>query len=386
MYEDTSLFLLWLVLTAASYWIIPASAPRWRQSLLIVSSALLIFAVAPFAALLVLWMWIAVWIAIRAFERRRSPMVLSLFLLVICAPLLSQRTVVLDAGLIVTLGITFATLRAVAMAMDCYAKRQRLPAVETGLCLFFLPLYTVGPIESVQRFTADEFSMRPDVLFMARGLSRMALGLFKTVFVAEQLIGGILREIYPAWSRNFSDYSSAEIAGFVCLSFLYTYVNFSGVVDIALGASRLFGLKIIENFDYPILARNMRDFWRRWHISLGQWITQYLYFPIVAKLRTPSAPYIATFAAFMLIGWWHGSTLTYISWGVLHGTGLCTVMAWQRGMKRRYPDAYKAMAANPVYIGASWMATLFYVAWVQTFANQKSFGEAVVMTRTLIGF
>ena len=148
---------------------------------------------------------------------------------------------------------------------------------------------------------------------------------------------------------------------------------------------RLFGLSIIENFNYPILARNMRDFWRRWHISLGRWITQYLYFPIVAKLHTPTAPYIATFVAFMLIGWWHGSTLTYISWGVLHGMGLCTVMAWQRAMKRNYPAVYKVMVGNPVYIGLSWMATLFYVAWVQTFANQKSFGEALVMTRSLIG-
>jgi alginate O-acetyltransferase complex protein AlgI len=385
MYQDTSLFFLWLALTVASFWLIPPSAPRWRQSLLIVSSFLLIFAVAPFAALLVLWMWATVWIAIRAFERSRTPLVLCLFLIATCAPLLWQRTVVLDAGLIVTLGITFATLRAVAMAMDSYTRRAVVPALDAGVCLFFLPLYTVGPIESVQKFTSSSFTSTPDYAFMARGLSRMALGLFKTVFIAEQIIAGALRQNYPAWSRNFSDYSSPEIVVFVCLSFLYTYINFSGVVDIALGASRLFGLSIIENFNYPILARNMRDFWRRWHISLGRWITQYLYFPIVAKLHTPTAPYIATFVAFMLIGWWHGSTLTYISWGVLHGTGLCTVMAWQRAMKRNYPAAYKVMVGNPVYIGLSWMATLFYVAWVQTFANQKSFGEALVMTRSLIG-
>ena len=385
MFADTSLFLFWLIVAGLSYWMIPPAKPRWRQCWLIATSWLLIFAIAPWACLFVTWMWLGVWVATRVFEKVHNPIMLSLILLAICLPLLMQRSVSSDVGLIASLGITFATLRAVAMSIDGYVTRKPLATADAGVCLFFLPLYTVGPIESVQKFSREQFAIQPDFRFMARGLSRIALGLFKTVFVADILIAGQLKLHFPVAGRSFGDYGSPEMIAFIGLSFLYTYVNFSGVVDIALGTSRLFGLRIIENFDFPIVARNLRDFWKRWHISLGRWITQYLYFPVVASLRTPVSPYVATFLAFVLIGWWHGATLTYLSWGVFHGAGLCAVMFWQRSMKIRLPRTYKILTKNPLYILVSWSMTIVYVAWVQTFANQNSFAEALSMTRALIG-
>jgi len=385
MFADTSLFLLWLIVAGLSYWLIPASYPRWRQCWLIVSSWLLVLAIAPWACLFVTWMWLCVWVAARAFGVSHSAPMLSLALLAVCLPLLIQRTVAPDLALIYSLGVTFATLRAVAMTIDGYVTRKAVAGVDAGVCLFFLPLYTVGPIESVQKLGREQFAIAPNIPFMARGLSRIALGLFKTVFIADILIAGKLSLHFPTATRSFGDYSSPEMVAFIGLSFLYTYVNFSGVVDIALGTSRLFGLRIMENFDLPIVARNLRDFWKRWHISLGRWITQYLYFPVVAKLKTASSPYIATFLAFALIGWWHGATLTYFSWGVFHGIGLCTVMFWQRSMRSRFPESYKMLVKNPIYILASWSMTILYVAWVQTFANQRSFVEAITMTRALIG-
>lgn len=385
MLADTQIFLCWIALSATSFWLIPSSLPTIRQWWLVGTSVLLVLAFAPVACALVLWIWFVTAIAPRFFARHRSTTTLTIFLLLVCLPLLAQRVVFLDASILATLGVTFATLRAAGIAFDSYVTRSATAARDVGLCLFFLPLYTVGPMQSLDTFKPENFTATPPYRSMARGLSRSCLGLFKTVYIADTLIRGHLSEHYPTEGRDFSTYDSPEVLLFVLLSFAYTYVNFSGFVDIALGVSRLFGLTVMENFNYPFLARNLQEFWKRWHISLGQWISRYLYFPVVAKLRTSYAPYAATFVAFVIVGWWHDTTANYIAWGALHGAGLCLVMFWQRSMRKRFGQRYRVLANHPGFVALSWSLTLIYVAWVQTFANLKTFDAALLMTGALLG-
>lgn len=385
MLADTQIFMLWIALTVVSYWLLPENAGRSRSILLSCASAALIFVFAPFAVLYVLYIIVACAVSTRCLNRWRNRWLLTIALLAAAAPLLFQRTVWADASIIHTLGITFATLRGVALVLDSYVNRSVLPVHQQSVALLFLPLYTVGPVEAASRFADDRFHGTPPVAFMLRGLSRICLGLFKTVFIADGIIRTFLDTHYPIEGRDFNMLSSADLMVFVLASFAYTYINFSGFVDIANGVSRLFGLKIIENFNFPIFAGNLQDFWRRWHISLGNWINRYLYFPLVAWIRTSWAPYAAIFTAFTAIGWWHDSSWTYLSWGALHGSGLCLVLLWQRTLKKHYPSRYKRLLGSRLYALASWMLTVFYAAWVQTFANQSSFADAVAMSKNLFG-
>ncbi len=393
MLADTQLFVMWVVFTAIPFWLLPNDLGIWRLRWLITTSIALIFALAPYALLYVAW--IALICAVfchrpgsqpsQKSSKNKGRARLTVGLVLVCIPLLTQRLVFLDPPLLHTLGITFATLRGVAMIFDNHVAGTLWSLRQIALTLFFVPLYTVGPIEKVATFNDAAFAKSPDWLAMLRAVSRCCLGLFKTVFLAEQLIRGYLGTHYSIVDGDFSQYSVGSLWLFVCLSFLYTYINFSGFVDIAIGVSRLFGLTVMENFNLPVLATNLQDFWQRWHRSLGQWITRYLYFPVVAAIRRPWAPYLATLTAFGLIGWWHASSTTYIAWGVMHGIGLCTVMGWQRYMKASHKARYGALVTNPIYIGVSWLLTLAFVAWVQTFANQTNLAASVSLTRHLLG-
>ena len=110
-----------------------------------------------------------------------------------------------------------------------------------------------------------------------------------------------------------------KVWGFLALTYLYAYLDFSAYTDIAIGASRLFGIKIMENFNFPILAINISDFWKRWHMTLAGWCQTYIYMPVMARTRTP---YAAVFATFTMMGLWHGATAGWLLWGLYHATGV----------------------------------------------------------------
>ncbi len=385
MLANTQVLLIWLVLTASAFWLIPPTLPALRVWLVASSSAVLIYAFAPWAFIFVVWMLVVSFLAARLIVSSRRRLYLWGSIILVCLPLVSLRSVLDGHGLWFTLGVTFATLRAVSVIFDSYSLKTAPTFRQNALHLLFLPLYTVGPIQRVQSFGDDAFATSPDLKFMARGLSRICLGLFKTIAIAEQLIRGNVTERFGDGLIDFSAVSPAQTLVFVGASFAYTWINFSGFVDIANGASRLFGLRVMENFNLPILARNLQDFWKRWHMSLGEWINRYLYFPLVASIRTAWAPYAAIFIAFVAIGWWHETSWNYIAWGFLHGAGLCLVLYWQRTMKTKAKPQYEILVNNRVYVGLSWALTLFYVAWVQTFANLSTFDQGIDMTLRLIG-
>ena len=380
MLADTQLFFLWIVLMTAIYWLIPPSSPTIRQAWLIVTSFIFIYAHAPIAGLSVLWMTVWACLSSFVFKSKQNAVVLWSCLLLACLPLLSHRLIWLDASLIATLGVTFATLRAASVIIDRYADSYHADTGTTFLYMMFLPLYTVGPIDKAHKFAKDSLQVRLNIKTFARGITRSCMGIFKSIVIADQLIRAYTQERFPQSNYDFTTFRFDDALVFIALSFLYTYVNFSAFVDIAIGVSRMMGFEIMENFKFPIFARNLQDFWKRWHISLGNWITNYLYLPIVFVIGKPYAPYIATFLAFSLIGWWHDSSANYILWGVLHGTGLCIVQFWLKTVKKR---KLTTLSKNSFYILASWIVTIFYVAWVQTVANLSDLQQALEITKAI---
>jgi alginate O-acetyltransferase complex protein AlgI len=109
-------------------------------------------------------------------------------------------------------------------------------------------------------------------------------------------------------------------------------MDFSAYSDIAIGASRLFGIRIMENFDFPILAQNIANFWQRWHMTLGRWCQSYVYMPMIGLTRNP---YIAVYCTWLAIGLWHAGSLNWVFWGLYHGTGVAIFVAWGRFKRRK---------------------------------------------------
>jgi D-alanyl-lipoteichoic acid acyltransferase DltB (MBOAT superfamily) len=183
------------------------------------------------------------------------------------------------------------------------------------LYLSFFPKLTAGPIVRAEDFL-PQLARRPPVDSAAlwEALTRILFGLFKKLAIADNL--GVV--VDPVFADLHASPSRILLAtyGFA----VQIYCDFSGYSDIALGTARLFGYRLPENFNWPYLARNPADFWRRWHISLSTWLRDYVYFSLPglrAKSKVPS--YVNLSITMVACGLWHGLGWTYALWGLYHG-------------------------------------------------------------------
>ncbi|MDA7566112.1 MBOAT family protein, partial [Flavobacteriaceae bacterium] len=181
----------------------------------------------------------------------------------------------------------------------------------------FFPQLVAGPIERAssllpQLLKKRNFSFDESIT----GLRLLIWGLFKKIIIADSL-APIVDNIFD----NYQDLAGGTLwLGLIYFSF-QIYCDFSGYSDIAIGTARLLGIKIMNNFEFPFFSRNVAEFWRRWHISLTSWFTDYFYFPLKLEYRN-SGPFANLFILllyFGLIGLWHGSNWTFILFGIYHG-------------------------------------------------------------------
>ena len=246
------------------------------------------------------------------------------------------------------LGISFYTFQALTYTIDIY-RRDTKP---TGSLLAYLtavsffPTTLAGPITRVAALLPQ--LEKPKALSDVDGgkaLFRIAHGLVKKFLIADYLADNLVNRVF-----DFPNlYSGAEVLVGVYGYALQLFFDFSGYTDIAIGSAMLLGLKLPENFNQPYSARNLADFWRRWHISLSNWLRDYLYFSF-PRMRTKSMPYLAIIVTMILGGLWHGASWNFVIWGALHGVGQALVRAWQA-------------IRGPVGLKARW------VAWTATFVT-----------------
>jgi alginate O-acetyltransferase complex protein AlgI len=201
---------------------------------------------------------------------------------------------------------------------------------------FFFPIWTAGPIHRFDAFKpyADASAHRFDKEDIRIGLNRIVNGLIKKFVVSDQLLP---RAFGPhASSRELIDSiasaSTLEVWWFLAVSFLILYMDFSGYSDMAIGSARLFGIRVLENFNFPVLARNVSEYWKRWHMSLANWCQSYIYMPVIAHTRQP---YLAVFATFSVMGLWHAGSLHWWFWGLHHALGLTLHRLWFAEKRRR---------------------------------------------------
>ena len=188
-----------------------------------------------------------------------------------------------------------------------------------ALYVSFFPQLVAGPIERASNLIPQFHKKhRHDFKQILSGLELIGWGLFKKVVIADWL-GLYVNAVY----NNVNNHSGLT---YIIATYMFTiqiYCDFSGYSDIAIGAARVLGFKLMKNFNLPYFAPTIAEFWRRWHISLSTWFRDYLYIPLGGNRKGIKRTYVNLLIVMVLCGVWHGAAWTYIIWGTLHGVLLC---------------------------------------------------------------
>ncbi|MGB5832478.1 MAG: MBOAT family O-acyltransferase [Thiohalocapsa sp.] len=280
-------------------------------------------------------------------------------------------------NIILPLGISFFTFQQISYLVDLRRKRApEYPLLDYALYISFFPQLIAGPIvrhhELIERFALDPLRQGIDER-LARGLTLLAIGLTKKVFVADplsQLANPLFDRAAQGAALNFAEAWSA--------TFSYTfqlYFDFSSYSDMALGLALLFGFTLPLNFDSPYKALSIRDLWRRWHMTLTRFLRDYVYTPVGLSLPRRDKVLresVATMVAMTLIGAWHGASWTFVVFGALHGIALIVDQTWVR---------LKLVLPNPI----AWFLTFTFFAVSLVLFRSESFGVSFEMWSTMFG-
>ncbi len=220
-------------------------------------------------------------------------------------------------NIILPIGISFYTFQALSYCIDVYYGRveptQKYINFATYLCMF--PQLVAGPIV---RYTDIEKQMddrHAKLDRIASGVERFIIGLGKKVLIANTM-AGVADGIFEMQVDDLS--SSIAWVGILAYTF-QIFFDFSGYSDMAIGLGRIFGFEFLENFNYPYIAKSIKDFWRRWHISMSSWFKDYVYIPLGGNRLGNMRTYINLTIVFIVTGFWHGASWHFIAWGLFHG-------------------------------------------------------------------
>ena len=219
--------------------------------------------------------------------------------------------------IVLPIGISFFTFQAMSYVIDVYRKDAPLQdnLFYFALYVSFFPQLIAGPIVRYHE-VADLINYREEKLAMrAYGIKRFCYGLGKKVLLANTFALAA-DQIWDLGEGNITGITAW--LGVVCYT-LQIYYDFSGYSDMAIGLGRMFGFRFAENFRYPYIAGSIREFWRRWHISLSTWFKEYVYIPLGGNRRGPARTLLNLFIVFVLTGIWHGANFTFLFWGLFHG-------------------------------------------------------------------
>ncbi len=218
------------------------------------------------------------------------------------------------------IGISFFTFHALSYVVDIYRRERQADQnpINVALYIFFFPQLIAGPIIRYG-FIAKEIVQRTVSLEgFAEGIRRFVLGLAKKV-----LIANVLAVPVDAIFKLPASEVTSGLAWLAAICYtLQIYFDFSGYSDMAIGLGRMFGFHFPENFNYPYIARSLKDFWARWHISLSTWFRDYLYIPLGGNRGSAMRTGFNLLTVFLLCGLWHGASWAFVVWGLFHGVFL----------------------------------------------------------------
>ncbi len=293
--------------------------------------------------------------------------------------MLGGGDVSITVKLMLPIGLSFYVFQSLGYCIDVY--REEIPAERNffkhALFVSYFPQILQGPIGSYGRLAPQLFRVHDfDYNQAVRGMQRVAWGLFKKFMIANTLAD----RINPVWS-DVASYPGLFCWGviLVCYS-IQLYADFSGYMDIACGCSQMLGVELDENFQTPYFSKSISEFWRRWHITLGRWFKNYLFYPLLrsealsslrkrfkSKYLSNMLPTVLALAiVWFLIGLWHGADWSYVVYGLYHGMFIVLAVMFE--------PAYDRLRNIFPRFFASWIYSLFQI--IRTFAI-VTFGYAI---------
>lgn len=280
--------------------------------------------------------------------------------------------------LLLPVGISFYTFQGLSYTVDVY--RKRFPAAHSfrafALYIAFFPQLVAGPIVRAGDLIPE--LIKPpsyDHDQVMRGLYQVLSGLFKKVVIADLLAFTFVDKAFADPSAAGLPLSWLAMYGYA----LQIYCDFSGYSDVAIGSARMLGMEIPANFDRPYLAHNLREFWRRWHISLSTWLRDYLYISLGGNRKGRGRMYLALFLTMLLGGLWHGAAWTFVIWGAYHGALLLFTRLWQ---ERKGPAALDKEKFPARFFKRFVTFHLVCLGWI--IFRSQDMGSALVMMRNLV--
>ncbi|MFW0737256.1 MBOAT family O-acyltransferase [Flavobacterium sp. T12S277] len=277
-------------------------------------------------------------------------------------------------NVILPVGISFYTFHGLSYVIDIYYKRIKAEYnfVDYSLFVSYFPLLVAGPIERATHLLPQVKVKREfDFEKAKEGVYQIIWGLVKKVVIADTCAtyANAIFDHYPIMN------SFSLIMGAIYFAF-QIYGDFSGYSDIALGVSKLFGLDLLRNFNYPYFSRDIAEFWRRWHISLSSWFRDYLYIPLGGSKGGLWMKVRNTFIIFVVSGFWHGANWTYIAWGFINAVYFLPLLLSDKNRNNMDSIVLKwNFDSAKVILSILYTFLLTCVAWV--FFRSKTITDAV---------
>ncbi len=280
-------------------------------------------------------------------------------------------------------GISFYTFMSLGYLIDVYNEEVEAEKniCSLGVFLSFFPIILSGPIERAGNMLPqikDLKSSTPNDL--VRGAKLMLWGYFMKLCVADRL--GIYID---AVFNNATQHNGSSLAFASILYPFQVYADLGGYSLIAIGVARCMGIAIIPNFRRPFFSTSLSELWRRWHISLIQWLTDYIYTPLSFAFRSKGVAgiVVALMITFLISGIWHGATLTFVVWGLIQGIYLSVEALLQK--KRTNFEAKYSLTKRPWYIFLCSLVVFVLFAFSQIFGKCTSFSEASMVIGKILG-
>ncbi|WNG33821.1 MBOAT family protein [Archangium minus] len=266
--------------------------------------------------------------------------------------------------LVFPLGLSFFTFEFIHFAVDSYRGKTRdAPLGSYAAFIFFFPSMVAGPLKRYQEFASELGHARFNAQQVQQGVTRILAGLVKK---------HVFADTFALWADQLNTAAALSadrlsLVGWLLAYGMKIYFDFSAYSDIAIGSGYLFGIAIPENFNWPYLSRNISEFWRRWHISLGRWIFDYIYAPLGGSRRGEWRTSLNLVATFAVSGLWHGAAYNFVVWGLWHGLLMVGHRSWSRFSEPRglrIPAfAAQALTFTCVIIGWAFFCMEFGQAW-----------------------
>ena len=381
-------FLVFFPLVFVLHWILPH---RFRWTLLLAASWLFYFWWNPWTGFLLVGTTFVSWMCAKGIARTETAAVKRAWLALALAASLGCLGVFKYAGffasvaglelalrIILPVGISFYTFQTLSYVIDVYRGAVKTEEHFGYYALFvsFFPQLVAGPIERPENLLPQlRAERRFSTEYFAAGGWLLLEGYFKKIVIADGLAPFVDR-VYGAPGEALGP----EIVLATVLFGVQIYCDFSGYSDIARGAAKLLGIDLMENFRRPYGAKTVREFWRRWHISLTSWFTDYVYIPLGGSRKGLSRQMLNIMIVFLLSGLWHGAGWTFVLWGLIHGL-------YQMGsvlLERREKSAAKGNRARSVLCHVRTFA-LVSLPWI--FFRAASVEDAVVLlSRSTVGW